>query len=137
MSDLVGNPNCWFSHAQAHLSFFFLVINIKMTEGGSLHLLISFVVFLFSVGMIYDNDKRLFHNLRGVRRKQDLFICKNKGADQLCSSCKAALRLCFRYMDSTIPLISKYKISSLQPSSVLVQLCLCWTCSKTTLLFFS
>ena len=20
MSDLVGNPNCWFSHAQAHLS---------------------------------------------------------------------------------------------------------------------
>ena len=24
MSDLVGNPNCWFSHAKAHLYSFFL-----------------------------------------------------------------------------------------------------------------
>ena len=30
-------------------------------------------------------------------------------------------RLCFRYIDSTIPLLSKSGISSLQPSSVAVQ----------------
>ena len=37
-------------------------------------------------------------------RKPDFRICENKDADQ---------RLCFRYLDSTIPLLPKYKISSL------------------------
>ena len=26
MSDLVGNPNCWFSHAQAQLSYVYNII---------------------------------------------------------------------------------------------------------------
>ena len=52
------------------------------------------------------------------------------------SDCEAAQRLCFRYMDSTIPLLSKSKISSLYPYSVLVQPGLCRTCSGTTLLVF-
>ena len=59
--------------------------------------------------------------------KPTICICENKGADQ---------RLCFRYTDSTIPLLSKSKISSLKPSSVLVQRGLCRTCSETTLLVF-
>ena len=46
-------------------------------------------------------------------RKPDLGIGKNKGADQLRSNCEADQRLCFRFMDSTIPLLSKSKISSL------------------------
>ena len=37
----------------------------------------------------------------------------------------------YNYMDSTIPLLSKSKISNLQPSSVLLQLGLCRTCSET------
>ena len=37
---------------------------------------------------------------------------KNKGADQLRSNCEAGQRLCFRYMDSTIPLLSKFKSSN-------------------------
>ena len=37
---------------------------------------------------------------------------------------------------STVPLLSKSKISSFQPSSVLLQLGLCRTCSETTLLVF-
>ena len=45
-------------------------------------------------------------------------ICKNKGADQLHGSHAADQRLCFRYIDSTIPLLPKSKISSLHPSSV-------------------
>ena len=38
-------------------------------------------------------------------------IClgKNKGADQLRSNCEGDQRLCFRYTDSTIPLLSKSK----------------------------
>ena len=38
------------------------------------------------------------------------FPSQNKGADQLCSNCEADQRLCFRYTDSTIPLLLKYQI---------------------------
>ena len=40
-------------------------------------------------------------------------ICENKDADQLRGNRKADQRLCFRYIDSTSPLLPKYKISSL------------------------
>ena len=62
---------------------------------------------------------------------------KNKGADQLRSNCEADQRLCFRYTDSTIPLLSNSKISSLYPSTVTVQPCLCQTWSEPKLLVFS
>ena len=42
-------------------------------------------------------------------RKSYFCICENKDADQLCSNCAADLRLCFRYIDSTIPLIPKFR----------------------------
>ena len=45
--------------------------------------------------------------------------------------------LCFRYTDSTVPLLLKSEISSFQPASALVQLGLCRTSSETTLLVFS
>ena len=48
-------------------------------------------------------------------------ICENKGADQLLGNREADQRLCFRYMDSTIPLLPKYKISCFHLSSVTVQ----------------
>ena len=51
-------------------------------------------------------------------RKPTICICENKGADQLRSNCEADQRLCFHYTHSTIPLLSKSKISSLCPSSV-------------------
>ena len=53
--------------------------------------------------------------------KVTIYIGENKGTDQLCSNCEADQRLCFRYTDSKIPLLSKTKISSLKPSSVTVQ----------------
>ena len=39
-------------------------------------------------------------------RKPAICICENKDADQLHSNCAADQRLCFRYIDSTIPLLS-------------------------------
>ena len=68
--------------------------------------------------------------------KQTICIGENKDADQLRGNREADQRLCFHYMESTIPLLSESKISRLQPSSVLVQLCLCQTWSETTLLAF-
>ena len=40
-------------------------------------------------------------------RKPTICIGENKGADRLRSTCEADQRLCFRYMDSKIPLFSK------------------------------
>ena len=48
-----------------------------------------------------------------VMRKPAFCICENKDADQLRGNRKADQRLCFRYIDSTIPLLSKSEISSL------------------------
>ena len=60
-------------------------------------------------------------------RKPTFCICDNKDADQLRRNREADQRLCFRYIESTIPILSKSEISSLQPSCVAVQPGLCWT----------
>ena len=44
--------------------------------------------------------------------KPTICICENKGADQLRSNCEADQLLCFRYSESTIPLLLKSEISS-------------------------
>ena len=69
--------------------------------------------------------------------KPTLCIGENKGADQLRSNCEADQRLCVRYTDSTIPLLSRSKISTLLPSFVTVQPGLCPTCSEPKLFVFS
>ena len=66
-----------------------------------------------------------------VLRKSAFCICENKDADQLHGNCEADQHLCFRYTDTTIPLLPKSEISSLQPSSVAVQPGLCRTLSET------
>ena len=56
------------------------------------------------------------------RREKTVFcICENKDADQLRGNREADQRLCFHYIDSTIPLLSKSEISSLYVSSVAAQ----------------
>ena len=64
-------------------------------------------------------------------RKPAFCICENKDADQLRGNREADQRLCFRYIDSKIPLLPIYEMSSLKPSSVAVQTGLCRTLSET------
>ena len=45
--------------------------------------------------------------------KPTICICENKDADQLRGNREADQGLCFRYSDSTIPLLLKSEISSL------------------------
>ena len=45
-------------------------------------------------------------------RKPTISLCENNEADQLRSNCETDQRLCFRYTDSKIPLLSKSKIAS-------------------------
>ena len=68
--------------------------------------------------------------------KPTICTCENKDADQLRGNREADQRLCFRYKDSTFPLLLKSEISSFLLFSVLVQAGLCRTCSETTLLVF-
>ena len=64
-------------------------------------------------------------------RKPAFCICGNKGEDQLCGNRTDDQRLCFCYIDSTIPLLSKSKSSNLETSSVAIQNGLCLTWSET------
>ena len=73
----------------------------------------------------------LNYSMSFVARKTAFCICENKDADQLCGNRKADQRLCFRDIDSTIPLLPKYQISSLKPSSVVAQPGLCRTWSES------
>ena len=45
-------------------------------------------------------------HLSRVKRKPAFCICENKDADQLRGNREADQRHCFRYIDSTIPLLS-------------------------------
>ena len=65
-----------------------------------------------------------------IVRKPAFCICENKDADQLRGNREADQRLCFHFIDSTIPLLPKSEISSLYPSSMAVQPGLCGTRSK-------
>ena len=60
-------------------------------------------------------------------RKPDFCICENKDADQLRGDLKTDQHLCFRYTDSTIPLLPKTENSNLHASSVIAQPGLCRT----------
>ena len=64
-------------------------------------------------------------------RKPAFCILEAKGTDQLRDKCAADQCLSYRYIDSTIPLLPKSKISSLKLSFVSVQAGLCQICSET------
>ena len=69
--------------------------------------------------------------------KTNVLHMRKQRADQLRGNHEADQRLCFRYLDSMIPLLSKPQIPSLWPSSVAVQPGLCRTRSETRMLVFS
>ena len=58
-------------------------------------------------------------------RKPAFCICENKDADQLHGNREADQRLCFHYIDSTIPLLPTYEISSLKPTCEVVSYPVC------------
>ena len=83
--------------------------------------------------MKYDRFSDRPYHLSRLMRKPTICICENKDGDQLRGNRdrEADQRLCFRYTDSTIPLLLKYEISSVYPSSEATQTSLCQTWSET------
>ena len=92
-----------------------------------------------NIGFYEDLTKIIFHyhQMSLFMRKPAFYLCENKDTDQLRSNCAADQRLCFRYTDSTIPLLPKSEILTLQPSSVAIQpgLCLTWSETLKTVFF--
>ena len=79
-----------------------LVINLydaRLTANGSF------------LGITHISGKESPHRALGhmsrVVRKPAFCICENKDADQLRGNREADQRLCFRYTDSTVPLLPK------------------------------
>ena len=66
-----------------------------------------------SSGFVLIFEEMMSHHMSCVVRKPAFCICENKAADQLRGNREADQRLCFRYIDTTIPLLSKSEISSL------------------------
>ena len=52
------------------------------------------------------------NDMSRIVRKPDFCLGENKGADQLRGNREADQRLCFRYSNSTIPLLLNSEISS-------------------------
>ena len=109
-------------HKNLLLAFIYQVLYIG--QFVNMHNYISFIYKFFA-----SPEKFVFLQLRGFVNEPTL--CENKDADQLRGFPEADQRLCFPYMDSTLPLLLKFEISlTVQPD-------LCRTYSGTTWLVFS
>ena len=91
-------------------------LRLEISDLGSRRNVLS--MFICVLNFVFAYAKRRFshyvaHNMSRVVRKPDFCICENKDADQLRGNREADQRLCFRYMDSKIPLLPKSEISSL------------------------
>ena len=77
------------------------------------------------------------NELSRIMRKLTFCICENKDADQLRGDREADQRLCFLYIDSTIPLLSKSKNFMLLAIICSCKACLSRTRSETRMLVFT
>ena len=92
-------------------------------------LLHVFLRIRFCISEAYGAAIRFYNEPR--RGETAFCICENKGNDRLHCSHAADLRLCFKYIYRTIPLLPISKISSFHPSSLALQPGLCRAWSET------
>ena len=96
MSDLVGNPEDRFSRVVALIVIYSSKICMFLSATEDFN---------------PDFIGTLSLDMSLPMGKPTICIGENKGADQLRGHREADQRLCFRYTDSTVPLLSKYEIS--------------------------
>ena len=95
-------------HTYRELKKLYFDYHLKRTFSGTLQVWIR--VLLSKTFIVWELQNE---EMSCIVRKPTVCICKKKDADELRSNCEADQHLCFRYTDSTIPLLSKSKISSL------------------------
>ena len=119
----------------------FLLVLLVQCEGSEKSWVNGMFRFLFSADFKYLGSISRYSGLlvewpnhsEPRREKTGFCICENKTqiSFAVIGNREADQRLCFRYTDSTIPLLPKYKISSLYPFSEAAQPDLCRTWSET------
>ena len=97
---------------------------MKVTIRLFLHFCYESHMWKWPVGVLYQmfillvTDEACYERQNGIlcssiyeppHGKPTICICENKDADQLRSNCEADQRLCFRYMDSAIPVLLMLK----------------------------
>ena len=92
-----------------HAEYFFLFLTLTHRFNKSIKLHLCFFMCVNST-----------YNMSHVLRKTAFCICENKDTDQLCGTRKADQRLCFHYIESTVPLLPIY--TKFQSSSHLLWL---------------
>ena len=113
------NNNCPSTHTPANHSTmyqksFCFIYQMSLTDGLG-HQYISLVhvnVYLLLSKINQSVASVIFwsYDMSLVIRKPAFCICENKDADQLRGNREADQRLCFRYIDSTIPLLSNASV---------------------------
>ena len=83
----------------------------KFFEGSDIVRYKNQNVFLMTIAQTNASECKLELHKNHRLGKPTKCLGENKGADQLRGNREADQRLCFRYTDSTIPLLLKYKIS--------------------------
>ena len=86
------------------------MLSIEVDPGGSI---VEHKTPEWEVVVLKPTTTVLCHQAKNLSRlvgKPTICISENKGADQLHSNCEADQHLCFRYSDSTIPLLLKSEI---------------------------
>ena len=79
-----------------------------------IYIYLFLLIYLFSLVRYchFGDSVYVWYYMSRVVRNRLFAYAKNKDADQLCGNREADQRLCFHYTNSTIPLLSKSKISS-------------------------
>ena len=88
-----------------------ILVLIVVVPGHFLPFTLMMVGTIYFCGVVFEPN--LYFKLSLVMRNPDFCICENKDSDQLRGNREADQRLCFRYKDTLIPLLSKSEISSL------------------------
>ena len=102
----------YFLMLKSTLNIFFKEISFSL-QFKSLKRLLSLHDLSFLLAQEIKQNSTLVIHMSRVMRKPTICVCENKDADQLRGNREADQHLCFRYIDSTIPLLSKSEISSL------------------------
>ena len=130
--DLVGQPECCISHAALTIPLIGkdgddvinnITCSLTGTESVCVHRVYTGNVASNRIKQLKSSTKlhclykltplNPHDDLNRIVRKPTFCICEKKDADQLRGYHEADQRLCFRYFDSTIPLLPTNKISSL------------------------
>ena len=94
---------------RVNIIYYFCFLNHSVSRFDVIHFILRIIQHYVQQSYLQSTVR---NKMSRIVRKPDFCLGENKGADQLRGNREADQRLCFRYTDSTIPLLLKSEISS-------------------------